>query len=103
MPMRRSVADTRFLSWPLESPNPLVTQDAAEIGFSQSARDAPEVWYPAEIVTDVTRYGDDRPRFRVLIGPAGGVTPGRGTWHLWARIHDSPETPVLYLDVLTLF
>lgn len=80
-----------------------ISGDSASVAFVRSRWDEPTAWYPADIVTDATRYGDSRPRLRILIGPEnGGVALATGTWHILGKIVDTPEIPVKYLDYIVI-
>lgn len=104
MPLSRLALDTQYASWPITPPAGTdITSDTAQVAFQQGVNGPLSTWYPASIVIDPVRYGDDTPRIRFLLGPGtGGVTPGAGSWRVLGRIFDSPETPVLVLDTLTL-
>lgn len=39
---------------------------------------------------------------RLLVGPAGDVTPSDGKYHIWLKITSAPEVPVRRVGVLTV-
>lgn len=102
MPLMRSALDTRYASWPITA-RVDITSDTAQVAFVANPTDTPTDWHDAAIVVDSDLYGDDTPRFRVLIGPENsGVQLTRGTWHILGKITDAPEVPVLYIDYIVV-
>ena len=103
MALLRSSLDTRYVSWPITAPSGVsIGSDTAKVAFVSDRWDDPDSWSDASIVVDAVRYGDSTPRFRILLGPNGGLAPGKGTWFILGKIIDTPEAPVFLLDTITL-
>lgn len=67
------------------------TGDAVEVAFKTPGVDptGPD-WHAATWETAGTSY-----YARLLVGPAAGLVLAVGTYHMWIRITDNPEVPVL--------
>lgn len=68
------------------------TGDTVEVAFKAPGVDptGPD-WHAASWETSGTNY-----YARLLVGPgAGGLVLAVGTYHMWVRITDNPETPVV--------
>lgn len=66
---------------------------------------APTTWYPATVIGVVANSGSTRwtATYRLLVGPAGGVTQlSVGSYDWTCRLTDTPEVPVRKAGVLTI-
>lgn len=67
------------------------TADVVEVAFMAPGVDpAGPDWHAASWETAATSY-----YARLLVGPVGGLVLAVGTYHMWIRITDAPEVPVL--------
>ncbi len=67
------------------------TGDTVEVAFKLPGVDptGPD-WHAATWETVGTAY-----YARLLVGPVGGLVLPVGTYHMWIRVTDAPEVPVL--------
>lgn len=69
------------------------------------ANTAPTTWYPAEKLTTVQIGQRWQTTYRILLGPAGGVTQLAAGLYDWTlRVNDvpGPEKPVRKVSVVTI-
>jgi hypothetical protein len=75
------------------------TGDTVQMAFLQ---DPPEEAAPASgdwktaSWTTLTSTNPARYKAKCLVGPGGVITLTAGTWWVWVKVTDSPETPALY-------
>lgn len=107
MSLRQSTVSTEFVKvGPVDTGQVNPTSDVVEMAFlAPSATPVAGDWKTA-----VWRSGG--PPYYIMrlvygsgvIGPPGGSTVlAVGTYVIWVRIHDNPETPARPVDVLTIY
>lgn len=105
MPKRQSSLSTEYIAVPVNASvsgldyNP--SGDVVAMAFTATEATAPTVWNAGVWESN----GDGSYNALVLVGPAnGGVVLAPGIWHVWLKITDSPEVPVLGpVDKLTIY
>jgi hypothetical protein len=74
------------------------TSDAVQFAFTLDGAN-PTSWVSGSWETDAT--GQVAIYYaRTLVGPSGGTVLAAGTWTVWLKVTDSPETPVRQVGVL---
>ncbi len=103
MPLSIRTDSTEYVSTSLTA-NHDVTGTVVNVALPP-VNEAPTTWYAAEVLSVTAVPGAARwvVSYRLLIGPAGGVTqlnPGEYDWT--ARLTDTPEVPIYKHAVLTV-
>jgi hypothetical protein len=79
------------------------TADTVQFAFMPQATQSPQVsdWVAASWDTNTTSVIYPYSA-RCLVGPAGTITLGLGTYYMYLKIADSPEIPVLLGGILQI-
>lgn len=79
------------------------TADTVQVAFLTSAPDvaspASGDWKTASWETNATT-DPDRYTAVCLVGTGGAVALTAGTYYMWVRVFDSPETPAIYSGIV---
>jgi hypothetical protein len=74
-----------YLSVPFSSDVDPATLNGAEMAFTRSVTDDPDVWHTATIAGSAVQ---------LLVGPGGAEQLAEGTWVVWVKLTDAPEVTV---------